>query len=185
MPIQAPPTDLIVAFFAGNGTDHAGRRHADILTWPDGQLERVHDYIQWLFPLADPSAFNPSAPLVQPTTAAAFGDQPELRETLLAGLQRMARFYGFAPHRFDDGGWQLHPVPAFDRHARFWLHPHNHNHLRLTRILTSLRLLHCPAAAAALMEVLERVQRHHPGAVSERSLRFWRDAASVAVSTAR
>lgn len=178
MPAEATPTDPIIAFFAGSGTDHAGRRHAEIMAWPDARLELVHDYIQWVFPLASPSAFNPDAPLIRPETAARFAADASLRETLLAGLQRMARFYGLEPRRFEDGSWQLDLAPDFDRRARFWLNPGNHNHLRLTRILTSLRLLHCPQSAEALMDALERVSRRHPGAISARSLAFWREAAA-------
>jgi hypothetical protein len=173
----AAPTDPIIGFFTGSGTDHAGRRHAEILAWPDARLELVHDYIQWVFPLASPSAFNPSAPLVRPATAAAFAADPSLRETLLEGLERMARFYGMEPRRLPDGEWQIELTPDFDRRARFWLNPGNHNHLRLTRILTSLRQLHCPEAAAALMDALERVHQRHPAAISPRSLAFWHEAA--------
>ena len=34
----------------------------DVLQWDDEKLERTHDYIQWMFPTDQESAFNASAP---------------------------------------------------------------------------------------------------------------------------
>ena len=65
-----------------------------ILSWDDGRLEAVHDYIQWLFPLDEPSRFNPSAPLLTAHDRAAFRD-PELAANLRRALDRMLAFYGF------------------------------------------------------------------------------------------
>src|SRR5262245_5587601 len=62
----------LLDFYRGEGTDAEGRRLDDILAWRDGRLEAVHDFIQWLFPLPEPSRFNPDAPLLTPHDIAAF-----------------------------------------------------------------------------------------------------------------
>ena len=62
------PTSPVVAFYRGEMPDSQGRRLADIQAWDDERLEIVHDYIQWLFPLPERSAFNPKAPLLAPGT---------------------------------------------------------------------------------------------------------------------
>jgi hypothetical protein len=172
--------DPILSFFRGTGTDHAGRRHADILAWSDGQLEAVHDYIQWLFPLRKRSRFNPGAPLLSPETIAAFHEDGALRDTLLAGFRRMAAFYGLAIRDFDDGTLQLDLAPEFDARARVWLTPGNHNFLRITRILTSLRTLGCRHEAESLGEVLDLLYRRSPFVIGERTHAFWRSAAGGA-----
>jgi hypothetical protein len=41
----------LLAFYRGEGTDAEGRFLKDIWTWTDDDLEAVHDFIQWLFPL--------------------------------------------------------------------------------------------------------------------------------------
>ncbi|MGK7944758.1 MAG: opioid growth factor receptor-related protein, partial [Microcystaceae cyanobacterium] len=48
----------LINFYLGNTVDHRGRKIEDIWQWNDHQLESVHDYIQWLFPLKEKSGFN-------------------------------------------------------------------------------------------------------------------------------
>ena len=54
----------IVRFYRGTGFDARGRSLDEVLAWDDERLEDVHDYIQWLFPLDEPSQFTPHAPLL-------------------------------------------------------------------------------------------------------------------------
>jgi len=152
-------------FYADGGLDARGRRLEEILAWDDAALEAVHDYIQWLFPLPEPSAFNPAAPLPTHADIAAFRANPALRARLLAALARMRRFYGLAGEDAQAAG------------QRAWLTPGNHNFLRITRILRSLTLLGCAPEARALLGELERLAAGPAGTViGERTLRFWREA---------
>jgi hypothetical protein len=50
----------LLAFYRGQAPDDAGRWLKDIWEWDDEQLETTHDFIQWLFPLPEPSRFNRS-----------------------------------------------------------------------------------------------------------------------------
>ena len=43
----------LLRFYAGTGPDDRGRFLREIHQWPDDELEHTHDYIQWLFPLAE------------------------------------------------------------------------------------------------------------------------------------
>jgi hypothetical protein len=61
--------------------------------------------------------------------------------------------------------------------SRGWLHAGNHNHLRLTRILTSLRLLGLDDQSRALFLCLEQIAGGHPHAISATTLDYWRRAA--------
>lgn len=172
-------TDPLLAFFSGTGTDDAGRYHAEILAWPDYRLEVEHDYIQWLFPSRQRSRFNPNAPRLQPSTIKAFRAEESLRAALVRGFERMASFYGFAIRHFADGSLQLDAVADFETRSRAWLTRGNHNYARLTRILTSLRLLGCPEQADALFDVLDWVYRRHPSLIGQTTYGFWRSAAAV------
>ena len=165
-----PPSPL-VAFYRGEQPDDRGRTLAAIQGWDDGRLEAVHDYIQWLFPLPERSAFNPGAPLLGPADIVAFQGSAELRGRLLASLRRMLAFYGLA---LDEAGEAplVVPAPDFGQHARHWLRPGNHNLLRLTRILRCLTLLGLPEHARALLACLEELA----GEVGPVTLRYWRDA---------
>ncbi|KAL8931219.1 MAG: hypothetical protein Q9216_007252, partial [Gyalolechia sp. 2 TL-2023] len=53
-----------------------------------------HNYIQYLFPLPEPSPINPSAPIITETTFSAFRSRPELRSQLRRSLTRILQFYG-------------------------------------------------------------------------------------------
>ena len=45
----------IVMFLEGEGTDAHGRTVFEIVAMDDIALDRTHDFIQWLFPLPEPS----------------------------------------------------------------------------------------------------------------------------------
>jgi hypothetical protein len=79
----------LLAFYGGDGTDDRGRTLAEIWAWDDEQLEYVHDYIQWLFPLAESSMFNASAPLVTADDVEQFRGKPDLRHNLRKSFQRI------------------------------------------------------------------------------------------------
>ena len=147
-------------FYRGNGPDSEGRTLAEILAWSDDELEAVHDYIQWLFPLPEPSMFNADAPVLTPAEIAAARADASIQANLDASLQRMRRFYGLTTET------AANPKP--------WVCPADHNHLRLTRILRSLTLLGRAAAARALHAEISRYNDAFP----ERTKQFWRNALS-------
>lgn len=165
----------IVGFYRGERPDDRERTLAAIQSWDDARLEAVHDYIQWLFPLPERSAFNPEAPLLAPDDIAAFATDADLRDRLLASLRRMLEFYGLAlAPRADPPG--IAPSPSFPARSRDWLHAGNHNMLRLSRILRCLTLLGLPRHARALLDCLERIAADHPDSVSPRTRDYWRNA---------
>ncbi len=165
--------DEIVAFFSG-GRDDRGRTLDEILAWDDERLEEVHDYIQWLFPTRQPSGVNPFAPVVTPVTQAAFAENPHLGVALGRALDRLLRFYGL---RRSEMGIEK-DVARFGDRAQVWLHPGNHNHLRLTRIMDSLSSLGRRDDAIALQRcLLEEICAGPDGRlVAARTIEFWRRA---------
>jgi hypothetical protein len=141
----------LVDFYRGQATDTKGRSLADLWAWEDDRLEEVHDFIQWLFPLPEPSRFNPDAPLLTDADVAAFGGDEQLRANLRKSFTRILAFLGLAQ---TEGG-QVVEGPGFAARAPdVWAHP-SHNWLRITRILRSLRLLGLQAEARALYAWLQ------------------------------
>jgi len=150
----------LIGFLSESAPDSEGRRLSEILGWPDERLEHVHDFIQWLFPLTEPSPVNPSAPVLDADTIAAIRAQPETLANLRAAYERMLRFY---------------------RGSRHWITPGNHNHLRITRILKCLRLTGLEIEAREFFEWLSEIYQQervkpNPG-ITARSFEFWKDAA--------
>src|SRR5881398_3367677 len=74
----------------------------------------------------------------------------------------------------------------FAAKATVWLSPGNHNHLRITRILRCLSLLGLEAEARAFFECLSEIYEDELSkpipAISDETMRYWREAAGDAGS---
>jgi hypothetical protein len=145
----------IVDFLEGSGPDGAGRSVNEVLKFGLGALESRHDFIQWLFPISEPSTAVPGSPVLKPEDIAAIKASVRAQAALIAAQDKMIWFYDQTDH---------------------WLQAQNHNHLRITRIIKSLRLLvgDLPADHFRNM-ILARVERHN-AAVGETPLMYWRAA---------
>jgi hypothetical protein len=163
----------LLDFYRGDGTDSEGRRFDAILAWCDDDLEQVHDYIQWLFPLPTPSNFNPDAPLLTDADVAAFQAEPALRDRLRWAFRRFLTFLGL--HLADDG--TVIDGPNFAARAPdVWAY-FNHNWLRVTRVLTSLHLLGLVAESRAFFDWLTDAHDRDRFPFPENTFRHWTNAA--------
>jgi hypothetical protein len=146
------------AFLAGVERDSRGRLAVDVLGFSDDKLETVHDYIQWLFPLPTRSAAQPQSPVLTSAEIEAIRSDLRALATLKTATERMLRFY---------------------RDTRCWRTSHDHNHLRITRILHSLRLLVGPEEAKAFYMAILALNEEAGVPVNTRSLHYWAEAAGV------
>lgn len=145
----------VVAFLEGEGTDARGRSLFQVLAMNDVAIEHTHDFIQWLFPLPEPSAAAPDAPVLTPGEVQAIRVSELAPLALAAATDRMASFYGS---------------------THDWLMPNDHNHRRITRIIRSLRLLAGDAEADAFRAfIMARVEATR-APISARSLGYWATA---------
>ncbi|WP_336487640.1 hypothetical protein [Methylobacterium nigriterrae] len=145
----------IHAFPAGTGRDGSGRTLAQVLAFDDARIEGVHDFIQWCFPLPEASRAVPGAPVLSAREAEAIRADPAALAGLRAALARMRRFYD---------------------ETEFWLRAHDHNHLRISRILSAVRALLGPAEAEAFLALVTARNAERGAPVNADSLRYWRDA---------
>ncbi|MCJ1252788.1 hypothetical protein MMC24_000594 [Lignoscripta atroalba] len=159
-----------------NATDSRGRTLSSILAWDDSKLEYSHDYIQIVFPLPEGSPVNPSAPIIDRATFTAFQSRPDLRERLKASFARILSFYGFEMKSTEEG-LAVIPAPNFPQASQNWVTRFDHNHLRITRIIRSLRVLSMENEAEAFFAALEGVYKARRGQISQKSMMFWTRAA--------
>ena len=157
MPARAVPSALVL-FLGGRGPDAAGRFLEDILDWDDAALEATHDYIQWLFPLPTPSAAAPGSPVLTAEDIEAVRHDPVAQGNLRRAAERMRGFYEANSH---------------------WLVAHDHNHLRISRVIRSLRLLLGHDEAVEFFEAIMRLVGRAGEPVSATSIEHWQDAAGV------
>ena len=166
---------LIIPFYRSQNGDHRGRLIQDLQAQSLHELEDGHDYIQWLFPLPEPSSASSDAPILSADDMQVFREDAGLRARLLRSLLVMLDFYGLTI-----AGSAEDPIvrrnSSFPKRSLEWLSPSNHNFLRLTRILRSLSLLGCQAYARALLRCLEGIYTDHPQIIAQTTLRYWQHA---------
>src|SRR5438128_7445456 len=81
--------------------------------------------------------------------------RPELQDNLRASFCRMLRFYGLELEE------DVRRGANFEERAGNWLSPWNHNHLRITRILKSLRILGLEKEASLFFNCLAQIYATH------------------------
>ena len=142
----------VVGFLEGKTPDHRGRILAILLQQTDHQAETNHDYIQWLFPLDEPSRSVNGAPVLAEL------DIDEIRQSSLAqaNLAKSAR-------------WFL----GFLKRNNHWITKYNHNHLRITRVIKSLRLLASDEAADDFRDKVFALAGDNLNLVDDKARRFW------------
>jgi hypothetical protein len=92
----------------------------------------------------------------------------------------MLVFYGF--ELVEDDPLRVVPSESFPEQSTNWLELSNHNHLRITRILKSLRLLGLEEESAAFFRCLAGLYGKESATaaprISEETFHYWRSAAT-------
>jgi hypothetical protein len=157
----------LLDFYRGTAADSEGRRLQDIWHWDDAELDAVHDFIQWLFPLPESSRYSADAPLLSEADIAAFRTEPVMRANLHRSFTRIVSFLGL---EVTEGG-------AVVEESAWALREPNHNWLRITRIIRSSLLLGLEAEARALYERLAAMYRSGRYPIDAETMQYWTDAA--------
>ena len=145
----------IVGFLESKTPDHRGRMLSLLWKQTDNDSETNHDYIQWMFPLDEPSQAVNGAPVLSDF------DIYEIKENQLAieNLEKSAR-------------WFL----GFLERNDHWVTNYDHNHLRITRIIKSLRLLASDEAADEFRDKVIALAGDKLNLVDQEARDFWASA---------
>lgn len=152
---DSPSSGPLHAFLANAGMDGRGRTLEDVLGFSDEDLEHIHDYIQWLFPLPTRSMAQPGAPVLSDAEIAAIRADERALANLRRAARRMRRFY---------------------ESTDAWLSRQDHNHLRISRILQSLRLLAGDDEARAFYDAILTRHATAGSPIDPRNLGYWERA---------
>lgn len=161
----------LLGYYSGQGTDGKGRTLAEVQALDHNRMEYYHDFIQWMFPLRQASAYNSGAPVLTDDDARAFHERPELRENLRGSF---IAFLGFLGLIFDAEACVVAEAPGGPRRKIFAIP--NHNWLRITRVLLCLKTLGLDDECRAFFEYLQGIHERQ-GQVSAETFDYWRDAA--------
>ena len=142
----------IVGFLEGKLPDYRGRILDMLLQQTDHQAEATHDYIQWMFPLDEPSRSVNGVPLLTEL------EIDEIRQSSLAqaNLGESARWF----------------IGFLERNDH-WITKYNHNHLRITRVIRSLRLLASDMAADEFRDKVLALAGDNLNLVDQKARGFW------------
>jgi hypothetical protein len=143
----------IVNFLEGIGTDSRGRHLDQILDEDNRFWENTHDFIQWLFPLNEESRAVKNSPVLIDEEIAMIRSSERAQEGIRSATTRYQSFL-------------LNTTP--------WKNAHNHNHLRITRVIKSLRLLMTDEAADAFKYWVAGQLGDRIDSINPESKRFWR-----------
>lgn len=146
----------IVKFFSSDGTDQKGRTIDDMIRYSDSQMEACHDHIQWMFPLHEKSLHALHSPVVTKEASEVLSKSEVAQEKMEAALKTFRSFLGIEPHDA--------------KKLANWCYDGNHNLLRITRAIRSLRLFGMDADAIMLYQDVMKVAEKK---VSKETTEYW------------
>lgn len=127
-----------------------GYSFRDVMSFDRVEFDTHHDFIQWLFPNRVGSPVNPVAPLLTDKRVELYWQLPGLRNAVDRAIAKMYEFLGFreTPTGFvreDD----------FEKGSQYWVCRVDHNHKRISRLLTFLSEVGERSQAENLLAYLE------------------------------
>lgn len=160
--------DLLFRFLSGTGKNYEGRYLYDIWEFAFSELESYHDYIQWIFPLKEESLYNRTAPVIEDETKY---QTKEIKDNMLRTLDVMLHFYGLRRC-----GNEIVKGDDFVKRKNCWVTKSNHNFLRITRILKSLKMFGFEKEAQMFFDQLEKIYQDNRNEIGNKTFQYWKDA---------
>jgi hypothetical protein len=142
-------------FLLNKCTDYKGRKLKDILKFSNNKIEETHDFIQLIFPLNEPSFFSSNKNYIK--------SSEQLKE-LKSNLQ-------IKKNILNSADWFI----SFLSKNNHWITHYDHNHLRITRMIKSVRLIVGNAEANNIYNKIISIEGVLIN-VSKKSLKYWKEA---------
>ena len=142
----------VLSFLEGKGTDHRGRSLKSIQSESDQCWSEEHDFIQWLFPLAEESLSVPGSPTLTPKAIDALRFSVAAKTSIVGS-----------------GDWYT----AFLSRKSHWKAKYDHNHLRITRAIKALRLLVSEDEANRFRDGVFALLGDDADLIDEKARSFW------------
>lgn len=173
----------LLKFYRGEIANIFGVTLADMQKFSFDDKESKHDYIQWMWPLKDPSTIQEAAkgPALQCKEKAekdkwvldaAFIKTLQGDATVVSNARKsfasMLNFYGL---EFD--GTNVKKAKNYAERSTNWLNPGDHNHYRLSRMLESLQIFGLKKEAAALFACLKEIASECPDEITVDTVKNW------------
>lgn len=149
---ERSPTKIL-EFLEGKGKDAKGRSLDEIIDKDDEFWSHQHDFIQWLFPLNEKSLAVPKSPILEDFEIIKIKESSVAQASINRNLERYKQFL---------------------RSNKEWHSRHDHNHLRITRVLKCLKLLRDLESARQFKYWIAGELGDAIDTVNERTKQYWR-----------
>ena len=146
---------MLLGFLEGYDVDARGRKLHEIWEFSDNQIESTHDFIQWLFPLDEPSGSVHGAPVLSGLDIDEIKKSPAAQANLIKASKWFFQF--------------------LNRNQR-WIAKYDHNQLRITRVIKSLRLLIGNNEADNFRQSIFDYLGEDVDLIGEKAKSFWKSA---------
>ena len=146
----------ILKFYRGEAPNTDGLLFDATVNLTDRQMEIGHQWVQWMFPLPEPSKAHPSSPVMSSDDIAAFVSTPELQVRARRALDRFQLFLA---------------------NTTAWRRDRDHNHLRITRVIRFLSVIGMAEDAKAFCDwAIQTWENANPGPLPVQTHRYWTEA---------
>ena len=142
-------------FLTNQGSDFKGRTLDEIWSYSDNEIEGTHDFVQLVFPTNKPSQATFNKLFLNDQ---ALIDKLKNNPKVINNLEKSAAWFLTFLSRNDS-----------------WQKGHDHNQLRITRVIESLRLLVSDEAADEFYKAILRLVKD-PTILNSTTLKFWEEA---------
>ena len=145
----------IYFFLSGYEKNTSGWLLSDIWKFNDTQIENTHTFIQWVFPTDEPSRATPGSPVLSEQQILKIQNSEQAKQNLSKSADW---FFNFL------------------RRNNYWRKAHDHNHLRITRVIKSLRLLCGDDEADYYKEQFWQLLGADISQIPSKTIEYWEDA---------
>ena len=154
---------MLIPFYLNATKNNNGLGLEEIWMMTDEELENDHEIVQWVFPTIEESNFNPEAPLLKNVDIQLWNANPQLIDNLRTSFNRYLKLFGL---KYEEG--KIADTDMKD----VWKYP-NHNWMRVTRILNSLKTLGLTEESEAFYDFL-KVRFKDATGLAKQSFSCWK-----------
>lgn len=158
----------LTEFYTADGLDAEGRTFGDIMALSLHEMESTCDFVQWLFPLPEPSDFYPEAPLLTKEDQRTIASGTLSSQRLFDALDKFLYYCGIQKTL----AGPIEKADNFDKRKHILFSGFNHNHRRMTRVLACLTIFGWWVIAEQIVDFLE----DNGGCPSSLTAEHWRNA---------
>jgi hypothetical protein len=142
-------------FLLNKSSDHKGRMLTDIYKFSDNEIEATHDFIQIVFPLAEPSYWSSNKYFIESQQQIdSLSSDKNVKEAIL-----------------QSASWYV----SFLKRNNHWKNVNNHNLKRITRMIKSVRLIVGDIEADKIKKEIISFQNIEK-LVGQKSIKYWKNA---------